>query len=85
MSNPAQTLADLKAKLKEHEDKYDEILLTGQSWRLRNGEDSRELTNISAAALQDKIERTKRDIAQLEALVNGSGNPNGVRVRAKVL
>ncbi len=85
MSNPAQTLADLKAKLKEYEDKYDEILLTGQSWRLRNGEDSRELTNISAAALQDKIERTKRDIAQLEALVNGSGNPNGVRVRAKVL
>lgn len=85
MSNPAQTLADLKAKLKQYEDKYDEILLTGQSWRLRNGEDSRELTNISAAALQDKIERTKRDIAQLEALVNGSGNPNGVRVRAKVL
>lgn len=85
MSNPAQILADLKAKLKEYEDKYDEILLTGQSWRLRNGEDSRELTNISAAALQDKIERTKRDIAQLEALVNGSGNPNGVRVRAKVL
>lgn len=85
MSNPAQTLADLKAKLKEYEDKYDEILLTGQSWRLRNGEDSRELTNISAAALQDKIERTKRDIAQLEALVNGSGNPNGVRVRARVL
>ena len=85
MSNPAQTLADLKAKLKEYEDKYDDILLTGQSWRLRNGEDSRELTNISAAALQDKIERTKRDIAQLEALVNGSGNPNGVRVRAKVL
>ena len=85
MSTPAEKLATLKAKLEEYEAKYDEILLYGQSWRLRNGEDSRELTNISAAALENKIEKTKRDIAQLEALVNGKGNPNGVRVRAKVL
>lgn len=85
MSTPAQKLAALKAKLEEYEAKRDEILATGQSWKLRNGEDSREMTNVSLAQISALIDETERKIEQLEGIVNGTGNPLGVRISARVL
>ena len=85
MKDYAPKLEALKAKLAEYEAKRDEILATGQSWRLRNGEDNRELTNVSLAQLNALIADTERKIEQLESIVDGHGNPNGIRVRAAVL
>ena len=84
MSNHAQKLADLKAKLAEYEAKRDEILATGQSWKLRNGEDTRELSNVSLAQINALIDETERKIAQLEGIVNGTCM-GGIRVRGAVL
>lgn len=85
MSNHAQKLAKLKQKLAEYEAKRDEIITTGQSIRLRNGDDNRELTNVSLAQLNALIENTERQIDQLEAYLNSQGNPSGIRVSARVL
>ena len=85
MSNHAQKLAKLKQKLAEYEAKRDEIIATGQSIRLRNGDDNRELTNVSLAQLNALIENTERQIDQLEAYLNSQGNPSGIRVSAMVL
>ena len=85
MTDYASKLEALKAKLAEYEAKRDEILATGQSWRLRNGEDNRELTNVSLAQLNALIDETERKIEQLEGIVNGSGNPSGIRISARVL
>ena len=84
MSNHAQKLADLKAKLAEYEAKRDEILATGQSWKLRNGEDTRELSNVSLAQINALIDETERKIAQLEGIVNGTCT-GGIRIRGAVL
>ena len=85
MTDYASKLEALKAKLAEYEAKRDEILATGQSWRLRNGEDNRELTNVSLAQLNALIDETERKIEQLEGIVNGNGNPSGIRISARVL
>ena len=83
--NYAEKIAKLKAQLAEYEAKRDEILATGQSWKLRNGEDTREMTNVSLAQLNNLIETTEWKIEQLEGIVDGNGNPSGVRVSARVL
>ena len=85
MKDYAPKLEALKAKLAEYEAKRDEILATGQSWKLRNGEDSREISNVSLAQLNALIDETEKKIDQLESIVDGSGNPSGVRVSARVL
>ena len=85
MTDYASKLEALKAKLAEYEAKRDEILATGQSWRLRNGEDNRELVNVSLAQLNALIDETERKIEQLEGIVNGNGNPSGIRISARVL
>lgn len=84
MNDYAQRLEKLKAQLEKYETKLDDVVDTGVSWRLRNGEDSRELTNVSPKFLEEKISKIKFEIKQLEALMKGQ-NPNGVSVRAKVL
>lgn len=84
MRDYASKIAKLKEELARYEAKRDEILATGQSWRIRNGEDSRELANVSLAQLNKMIETTEWKIEQLEGIVDGS-TPGGVRVRAKVL
>lgn len=78
-------IAKLKAELASFEAKRDEILATGQSWDIRNGDDRRSLTNVSLAQLNKMIETTEWKIEQLEGLVDGSGNPSGVRIKAGVL
>ena len=78
-------IAKLKAELASFEAKRDEILATGQSWDIRNGDDRRSLTNVSLAQLNKMIETTEWKIEQLEGLVDGRGNPSGVRIKAGVL
>lgn len=85
MKDYAPKLAQLKAKLIEYEAKRDEIIATGQSWDLRNGDDRRSLSNVSLAQLNALIDETEKKIEQLESIVNSHGNPNGVRIRARVV
>ena len=84
MKDYARELAELQEDLAEYKAQRKQIIKTGQSWRLRNGDDTREVTNVSLAQLDKLIAETERSIAQLERIVNGS-SPSGIRVRAKVL
>jgi len=84
MRDYAAKLTKLRAQLEEYETARSTIIATGQSWRVRNGEDSRELTNVSLAQLNKLIETTEWKIEQLEGIADGS-NPSGVRVRARAL
>ncbi len=85
MRDYASKIAKLKAELATYEAKRDEILATGQSWDIRNGDDRRSLTNVSLAQLNKMIETTEWKIEQLEGIVDGVGNPSGVRIKAGVL
>ena len=81
MSNTSK-LEQLKADLEAYRGYRTQILSTGRVWRLRNGEDSREIENYSLADINNLIWQTERQIDQLEALLNG-GCSNGIRVRAR--
>lgn len=82
----ATILASKRAELEEYKTARSQILATGQSWKLRNGEDSREFQNISLAQVNAEIAALERDIAQLEDIVNGEGSRSScVRIRARVL
>ena len=81
MSNSSK-LEQLKADLEAYRGYRTQILATGRVWRLRNGEDSREIENYSLADINKLIWQTERQIDQLEALLNG-GCSNGIRVRAR--
>lgn len=78
-------IAKLKEELASWEAKRAEILATGQSWDLRNGDDRRSLQNVSLAEINKMIETTQWKIDQLEGLTEGYGNPSGVRIKAGVL
>lgn len=78
-------IAKLKEELASFEAKRDEILATGQSWDLRNGDDRRSLQNVSLAEINKMIETIQWKIDQLEGLSGGYGNPSGVRIKAGVL
>ena len=82
----ATLLVSKREELEQYKAARSQILSTGQSWRLRNGEDSRELQNDSLAQVNAQIAILEREIAQLEDIVNGNGScPSGVRIRARVL
>lgn len=85
MRDYAAKLAKLKSQLEEYENARSTIIATGQSWRLRNGEDNREISNVSLAQINALIADTERRIEQLESIVDGTGNPSGVRISARVL
>lgn len=77
-------IAEKKEELAVLKAKKLSIIGQGQGWRLRNGEDSREVTNVSLAELNKEIAQLEREIAQLEGLLGG-GNPSGIRISARVL
>lgn len=85
MRDYAAKLAKLRTQLEEYENARSTIIATGQSWRLRNGEDNREISNVSLAQLNVLIADIERQIEQIESLTDGNGNPSGVRVSARVL
>lgn len=78
-------IAKLNEELEELKAKRKKIIAEGQSWRLRNGEDIREMNNVSLAQLNKMIETLEWKIEQLEGYGNGSGNPSGIRVKAGVM
>ena len=84
MRDYSAKIAKLKEELAVYEEQRKNIIATGQSWRVRNGEDSRELTNVSLAQLNKLIENIEWKIEQLEGVSDGSFT-GGVKVRAKVL
>ena len=82
----AAKLASLRAELEELKSAKSQILRTGQSWRIRNGEDNREYTAASLVEINHEIQEIERQIAILEDIVEGNSHcPNGVRIRARVL
>lgn len=85
MRDYAAKLAKLRTQLEEYENARSTIIATGQSWRLRNGEDNREISNVSLAQLNVLIADIERQIEQIESLIDGNGNPSGVRISARVL
>lgn len=84
MRDYSAKIAKLKEELAEYEAQRKRIIATGQSWSLRNGEDRRDMTNVSLAQLNKMIETTEWKIEQLEGIADGSAS-GGIRVRAKVL
>ena len=80
----AEKLAKLRIQLENLEAKKDAILATGQSWKLRNGEDTREVVNVSLAEINREIAETERKIEQLEKLLSGKA-VCGIRVKGAVL
>lgn len=87
MKDYSAKLAALRAELEEYKSARTSILTTGQSWRIRNGEDSREYTAASLGQINAQIQEIERQIAVLEDIVEGGsyGCPNAVRIRARVL
>ena len=80
----AEKLANLREELAELLQTRKTIRATGQAWKLRNGEDTREVTNVSLAQINWEIADTERQIAQLEKLL--SGKPvGGISVKGAVL
>lgn len=82
----ATLLVSKREELEQYKAARSQILSTGQSWRLRNGEDSREMTNVSLAQVVAQIAVLEREIAQLEDIVDGQGSySSAVRIRARAL
>lgn len=82
----ATLLVSKREELEQYKAVRSQILSTGQSWRLRNGEDSREMTNVSLAQVVAQIAILEREIAQLEDIVDGQGvYSSAVRIRARAL
>lgn len=80
----AEKLAKLREELEELLQTRRTIRATGQSWKLRNGEDTREVVNVSLAEINREIEATERKIEQLEKLLSGKA-VGGIRVKGAVL
>ena len=80
----AEKLARLREELEELLQTRKTIRVTGQSWKLRNGEDTREVTNVSLAEINREIAETERQIRQLENLLSGKA-VGGIRVKGAVL
>lgn len=86
MKDYALKLAELREELADYKNKRREIIATGQTWALRNGDDRRELSNVSLAQLNALIRDTEGKIAELEEIVeNGNRCPRGIRVGAGIL
>lgn len=83
MDKSAQ-LEELKNELVEYRKQRLAIIKTGSSWSLKNGDDSRSITNVSLTHLNKLIADTERQIAQLEPYVNGSTNGDAIRLVAEV-
>lgn len=77
-------LEELRTELKELKEQRSRIVRTGQSWSLKNGDDSRAMTSVSLVQLNSMIKDVERQIASLEPYVDGSGRmPDAVRLVAK--
>ncbi len=73
-------LQQLYEELAEYRKQRLAIIKTGASWSLKNGDDTRAITNVSIANLNKLIADTERQIAQLES----NGTNGAVRLVAEV-
>lgn len=77
-------IEELKEELKAYRQQRMQIIRTGQSWSLKNGDDSRAMTNVSLVQLNAVIKETERRIEALEALTAGNVSHGAVRLIAEV-
>lgn len=77
-------LEELKEELKAYRQQRMQIIKTGQSWSLKNGDDTRSITNVSLVHLNAVIKETERKIEALEALNSGTVSHGAVRLIAEV-
>lgn len=66
----AEKLSELEEDLASYKSARRLIITTGSSYTIKNGEDSRSLTNVSLADLNDLIATTEAEIAELEDAIN---------------
>lgn len=83
MDKSAQ-LEELKTELAEYRKQRLAIIQTGSSWSLKNGDDTRSITNVSLTHLNKLIADTERQIAQLESYVNSTRSGDAIRLVAEV-
>lgn len=84
MKDYAQELSEQRELLTEYKQARLKIISTGQSWKVRNGDDTRELVNVSLGQLSVLIRECEYKISQLERVV-GMVSPNGICVGARCL
>ncbi len=77
-------LQQLYEELAEYRKQRLAIIKTGASWSLKNGDDTRAITNVSLTSLNKLIADTERQIAQLEPYVNGKKSADAIRLVAEV-
>ena len=74
--------ARLEKELETMEAKRLEIMSTGQSYEISNGDDNRKLSNVSLKDLNQIIASTKKRIADLEYQIarGGKGSRYGISI-----
>ena len=77
-------LEELRVELAEYRKQRLAIIKSGSSWSLKNGDDTRSITNVSLTHLNKLIADTERQIAQLEPIVEGKKSSDAVRLIAEV-
>ena len=73
MQELTQKKNKLEDELKAYKEKRLEMIATGQSYQIANGDDSRQLTNVSLSELNSLIDETERKINDLEYMINHNG------------
>lgn len=89
MIDYAAKLTELKKDLETYKSARKQLISTGQSVQIRNGDDNRSITFVSLGQLNELITKTEKQIAELEGYVGSDGtikrNPKGIRVGASIL
>ena len=76
-------IEELKNELAEYRKQRLAILKSGASWSLKNGDDTRAITNVSIAVLNKLISDTERQIAEYESAESGKYS-GAIRLVAEV-
>lgn len=79
----ATKLQELREELKGLKEQRSRIIRTGQSWSLKNGDDSRAMTSVSLVQLNSLIKDTERQIAALESALSDGRGADALRLIPK--
>lgn len=75
-----EELAKERENLKIYEEARLNIISTGQSYSIQNGDDRRQLEHVSLSTINALIDQTKAKIAQLERQIKNNGYSGKVAV-----
>lgn len=75
-----EELAKERENLKIYEEARLNIISTGQSYSIQNGDDRRQLDHVSLSTINSLIDQTKAKIAQLERQIRNNGYSGKVAV-----